>query len=210
MVTVHWLRHRPFQKFLGLYWWSSMQTTTLLPAYRKKDRINIQQSLKCHLFGENSWYPMIVVVFDIAGDVSLNGRPETFYLCTVGGPWLKIRSLLAKVVVLERLLGPWNQNKHNHDIIMRTSSILPGVWKSSLTKVIVVGHKSFKICFPQLINYFMISSVVTYRTLTGISWSLLYWEKAEAAPSVNRLSLFKRTRTSLNTLWSVGKLSRWC
>ena len=73
---------------------------------------------------------MIVVVFDIAGDVSLNGRPETFYPCTVGGPWLKIRSLLAKVVVLERLLGPWNQNKHNHDMIIRTDykDLIDSTW----------------------------------------------------------------------------------
>ena len=110
IVTVHWLRHLPFQKFLGLYWWSSMQTTILLPAC-KKDWVNTQQSLKCYLFGENSRDSMIVVVFDIAGDVRLNDWPETFYSCTVSGPWLKIGCLFAKVVVLERLLRPWNHNK---------------------------------------------------------------------------------------------------
>lgn len=36
-------------------------------------------------------------------------------------------------------------------------------------------------------------------TLTGVSWSLLYWAKAPDAPSFNRLSLFSRTLTSLNT-----------
>ena len=109
MVTVHWLRHLPFQKFFGLYWWSSMQTTILLPAY-KKDAVNNRWNFPCHLFGENSWDPMIVVVFDIAGNVSLNGWPQTFYPGTLSGPWLKIGSLLAKVIVFERLLGPWDHN----------------------------------------------------------------------------------------------------
>lgn len=36
-------------------------------------------------------------------------------------------------------------------------------------------------------------------TLTGVSWSLLYWANAPDAPSFNKLSLLSKTLTSLKT-----------
>ena len=120
------------------------------PAKLGKDK----KSSKFHLFGEYSRcpfgspfsFPVIVVIFYIAGDLGLYCRPETFHPCTVGGPWLKIGGLFAQMVILEWLLGPWKVRKS----WKWKRFLLPGVWESSLAKFIVVSYKSCKLCIPQL------------------------------------------------------------
>ena len=86
------------------------KTFARLKMFEKKENVIMITLMICYLFREHSRNPVFVVVLDISYNLGLNSRPEPFGSFAIRGPWLEVRRFLAKVVILERLFRPSEEN----------------------------------------------------------------------------------------------------